>query len=97
CSGGSTSLIPVLSPINCITTTSNSVSLNKIMIKPNPFEQILMIETADFLQCEILTLHGILLMKSKSKSLDLGFLPSGTYLLKVQTSKKQVFEKIVKQ
>jgi len=78
--------------------STNTFDKSKVLIYPNPVQNELKIETDEaIVNIEIFDLLGKQIIVSKHKNIDVSELQKGIYLLKINTDKGSVIEKIIKQ
>lgn len=79
------------------TTGFKSIDLTKeYTVFPNPALSFVFVKGEDIKSLEVMTLSGKRLLSSKKQYLNVAFLPSGTYLIKITTLKGIVTKKITK-
>ena len=75
---------------------TNTVKLN-FKVKPNPVQDILNVETANFKQAVLYNLLGKKILQSNNPNIDISNLKKGIYLLKVLNNQNQTgIKKIIK-
>lgn len=84
--------------VDCDALSISSHSLQEISIYPNPVQDVLQIETREQLQeITVYTLTGQEMFNSnKTRSINIGNLSQGMYLVKIDTERGSVYQKIVK-
>ncbi|APG66202.1 hypothetical protein LPB136_12830 [Tenacibaculum todarodis] len=87
---------------NVLNVDNNTLSTKGIMIYPNPTEGLITIENSSntpLKEVQIIGLNGRLLksydFSSENKELNLDYLSSGIYILKINTSKSSISKKIL--
>lgn len=68
----------------------------KTFVIPNPADEIIHIKADQFIYAEIFTIDGKLILSTQKKQLDIGFLASGKYLIRIITKKGHSVKKIIK-
>jgi len=73
-----------------------STSDNQLAVFPNPTTGIITIEGAPFLEAALYDLQGKKLMDVNNRKADLGNLPNGAYLLRIDMGGRMITKRIVK-
>ena len=75
-----------------------SIEKSKVFIYPNPVNDVLNIDSQEaVLNVEIFDLLGNQILVSKSKTINVGTLQKGIYIVKIETDSETLIEKIIKE
>ncbi|MFM2386614.1 MAG: hypothetical protein RL660_1371 [Bacteroidota bacterium] len=69
----------------------------QVQVYPNPATGKITVSAKDFVQCDVISMQGKVIMTSTSKTLDIATLDNGVYFIKVKGRTSSATVKIVKQ